>query len=159
MVKNPQYKVMFGPVSISNDYNAMSRQLIIQFFELHHYLKHKAKLIKPNKRPKMDHNRKRKLKKNKNLTNDFNDLSALISDLEVDDKGIPVLVKQYLKLGGKILAFNVDPDFQNSLDGFIVVDLTETEPAILNRYLGKEGTKKFLAYQSALSEKSEVKTA
>ncbi|MCK5739903.1 lysophospholipid acyltransferase family protein, partial [bacterium] len=87
VVKNPQYKVMFGPVSISNDYNPMSRQLIIQFFELHHYLKHKAKLIKPNKRPKMDHNRKRKLKKNKNLTNNFNDLSALISDLEVDDKG------------------------------------------------------------------------
>ncbi|MCK5739923.1 glycerol acyltransferase, partial [bacterium] len=72
---------------------------------------------------------------------------------------IPVLVKQYLKLGGKILAFNVDPDFQNSLDGFIVVDLTETKPAILNCYLGKEGTKKFLAYQSVLSEKPESKTA
>ncbi len=65
------------------------------------------------------------------LLPDVEDLSAPIADLEPDGKGIPILVRQYVKLGGKLLAFSVDPQFGNTLDGFVMVDLTRTSPEIL----------------------------
>ncbi len=71
------------------------------------------------------------------------ELSAIISDMEEDSKGVPVLLKQYLKLGGKLLAFNIDYNFASVLDGLILVDLTKTDDGILERYMGKEGAKKF----------------
>jgi hypothetical protein len=58
---------------------------------------------------------------------------------------MPVLLKQYLKLGGKILGFNVDPDFGNCLDGLILVDLLQTDPKTLGRFMGREGMADFMA--------------
>ena len=56
---------------------------------------------------------------------------------------MPVLLKQYLRLGGELVAFNVDRKFANALDGLIVVDLRKTDQRILERYLGKEGLATF----------------
>jgi hypothetical protein len=38
---------------------------------------------------------------------------------------IPVLLKKYLKQNAKIIAFNVDPKFNNSLDGFLIMKVDE----------------------------------
>jgi hypothetical protein len=51
-----------------------------------------------------------------------------------------------VKLGGKLLAFSVDPQFGNTLDGFVMVDLTRTSPEILGRYMGKDEAAAFLAW-------------
>ena len=59
-----------------------------------------------------------------------------------------MLLRQYLRLGGKLLGFNVDPEFSNALDGLIVVDLTRTERKLLDRYLGRDEAQHFLAAQS-----------
>jgi len=59
-------------------------------------------------------------------------------------------MRQYLKLGGKILAFNVDRDFSDALDGLIVVDLLETDPKQLERYMGKEGLAAFLGFHQGV---------
>ena len=56
-------------------------------------------------------------------------------------------LKQYLKLGGRLLGFNVDPEFSNVLDVLIMVDLRRTSRKILNRYMGREGAAAFLAQQ------------
>ena len=69
--------------------------------------------------------------------------AAPIADLEPDGKGIPILVRQYVKLGAKLLAFSVDPQFNNALDGFVMVDLTATSPEMLTRYMGKERAREF----------------
>ena len=82
----------------------------------------------------------------KYLTKDIDEISNLISEFEYDSKGVPILLKQYLKLSGKILGFNVDPDFSRVLDALIFVDLTKTTPKILERYMGKEGAASFLGY-------------
>jgi hypothetical protein len=76
-------------------------------------------------------------------------LSGLVSALEPDGKGIPVLMRQYLKLGGEILSLSVDPDFSGVLDGLMVVDLLRTPGELLERYLGKEGLERFLAYHES----------
>ena len=46
-----------------------------------------------------------------NLPSDIEELSSLVSDIEADRKGVPVLLKQYVKLGGKLVGFNIDPSF------------------------------------------------
>jgi hypothetical protein len=62
----------------------------------------------------------------------------LISSLEEDGKGIPTLLKHYLKLNGTLASFNVDKAFQSCLDGLIIVDVTETDPRLLAKYMGEE---------------------
>jgi len=77
---------------------------------------------------------------------DVQELSELISEIETDRKQVPILLKHYLKLGGKIVGFNVDGHFSHVLDGLIVVDLTKTERRILERFVAPEGARRFLAY-------------
>src|SRR6266508_673886 len=63
----------------------------------------------------------------------------VIPVLEQGGKGVPILVRQYLKAGGRVLCFNVDSSFSNALDALILVDLRRASPQVLDRYLGKEG--------------------
>ena len=70
----------------------------------------------------------------------IDDISDWISMFESDGKGVPVLVRHYMKLGGKFLGFNVDAKFSNVLDGLLLVDLREAKPELLARYLGKPGS-------------------
>ena len=45
-------------------------------------------------------------------------------------------------------AWAVDPQFGNTLDGFVMIDLTRTSPEILGRYMGKQQARRFLAWRS-----------
>jgi len=139
VARNPRYRVLFGPVSISNQYQALSRRLIVSFLERHALLKDWMNLV-ASRNPFH-----RSTEPNTGL--DLDDLGALVSDLEPTEVGVPVLLRQYLKLGGKLLGFNVDPQFANVLDGLILVDLTKTEPKLLERYLGKAQAAQFLVFQ------------
>jgi putative hemolysin len=144
---NPRYKVLFGPVSISNQYEAASRELMVSFLEKYAMLREWTGLV-----------RNRCAFRIRSLTGarrpafpetgfDVEDLSAMVGDIEQKPAGIPVLLRQYLRLGGKLLGFNVDPNFANALDGLILVDLTKTEPKLLERYLGRNEAAAFLRFQ------------
>lgn len=82
---------------------------------------------------------------------DSDDVSALVADLEPDQKGLPILIKQYLKLGAKLLAFSVDPDFSDVVDGLILTDLTPADPRALDRYMGREGRARYHEHHRALA--------
>ncbi len=73
-------------------------------------------------------------------------LTDPISDAESDGKGIPILLRHYAKLGGRLLSFNMDRNFSNVLDGLVVVDLRRSDPVVLGRYMGKDGLKTFRRY-------------
>jgi len=139
---NPRYKVLFGPVSISNQYHAISRELIVGYLEAHASLAGWKDLLSPQNPPS-------KLIAGGSRCRDVDELSEVISDIENTRTGIPVLLRQYLRLGGKLLAFNVDPEFSGALDGLILVDLTRTDPKLLERYLGKAEARNFLAHHGA----------
>ena len=83
---------------------------------------------------------------------DIDDLSELVSDIEQKQTGVPVLLRQYHKLGGRLLGFNVDPKFANTLDGLILVDLTKTDPKLLERYHGKNEARSFLEFQKGIAD-------
>lgn len=143
---NPDYKILFGPVSINSDYKSTSRQLLVGFLKQNESVPDLAKLVKPRKPMRTNPIKKWKLRKVKTTVKSIDDVESLIADIETNLTGVPILLRQYLKLGGKLLAFNIDPDFSYVLDGLILVDLTKTDPKVLERYMGKENSLKFLAY-------------
>jgi hypothetical protein len=64
------------------------------------------------------------------------DLDGLISDIESSHIKIPVLLRQYINLNAKIICFNIDPKFSDSLDGFLIVDAQKI-PAEMLEKIGK----------------------
>ena len=143
LIRNPQYKLLFGPVSISNGYTTASRHLMVKFLSAYRQSPELAPLVRAR-----NPFRQRPSKLEDDLIGatvwDVEELSALIADVETDRKGVPVLLKQYLKLGGELVAFHVDQRFADALDGLIVVDLRKTDARVLERYMGKDGAAQFL---------------
>jgi putative hemolysin len=146
VAKHPEYSTLIGAVSVSNRYSPASRELIARYFEKRNASERGVVRARRPLRGKLV--QKWEADALCSLLPDLEDLSAPIADLEPDGKGIPILVKQYVKLGGKLLAFSVDPQFGNTLDGFVMVDLTRTSPEILARYMGKDQARSFLAWHS-----------
>ena len=153
IAQNPRYKTLFGPVSINPEYQALSKDLLVQFLRHHSHDPELSALVKP-KHP--HHRRSLRGPEKKALRAsafDIDDISALISEIETDKKGVPVLLRHYLKMNGRIIAFNVDSAFGQCLDGLIIVDLTQTDPKLLKAHLGAAGAESFLAFHAAAYQK------
>ncbi|GAB7079954.1 lysophospholipid acyltransferase family protein [Megalodesulfovibrio paquesii] len=146
---HPDYKVLFGPVSISNDYTLMSREMIVRFLRENNSLSEFSKLVKPRKPPRLRCMKLHEIREFRAVLSNMDDVAEVVSDIEPEAKGIPVLLKQYLKLGGKILSFNVDPDFNNCLDGLIYVDLVQTPVKTLAMYMGIDNVYNLHDYHAA----------
>lgn len=136
LTANPQYRYLYGTVSVSNEYTALSRALILSYLKsnrMHPDLQHevKAKCAPQN----MD-----LLSEDARLLptamEDPKLLTSIISKIEPDGKGIPVLLRQYLRLGGTMAAFNIDHDFGDTLDCFVIVEPCAIDTRLRQRYLG-----------------------
>ena len=144
--RNKEIRFLFGPVSISNSYTTTSRDLMIHFLKDMTVDKKLEKLVWARNPYKV----KNEYTKHVNITSvGLDELSSLISRIEGDEKGIPVLVKQYLKLGAKMLRFNVDEKFGDCIDGLIYLDMLAGKNSQLSRYMGKEKYEEYLAYHAA----------
>jgi putative hemolysin len=150
VARNPRYTVLFGPVTISDTYSAMSKGLMISYLTNNHYAPDLARYIRPRIPVRRHSVEAAGLDAAAGLPADIDHLSSLISEIEADRKGIPVLLKHYVKLGGKLMGFNIDPSFGNGLDGLILVDLLQCDPKILERYMGRVGAAHFFEYAHAL---------
>ncbi|GAA4648811.1 GNAT family N-acetyltransferase [Kistimonas scapharcae] len=137
IVKHPQYRILFGPVSISNDYSELSRQLMASCLQANNYDKTLADLVRPTA-PLADEPTALWDPDHLEGLSHVEGLSLLIQTIE-KDKGVPILIKHYLKLQGEFAGFNVDKNFNNALDGLIVVDLKKVDDRMLGKYLGNEG--------------------
>ncbi len=149
VVRHPEIPVLFGAVSISNDYNEASREMIYRFFEARMEEDELAGLIEPRRPFRSGLLRRWDCHGMLHALRDLDELSQPITDVEADGKGLPILLRQYAKIGGKLLGFNVDRKFSNVLDGLVVVDLRQTEPAVLERYMGREGAARFRQVHAA----------
>lgn len=145
---HPEYTILFGPVSISDDYSVLSKRLMVSYLTVNHYAPDLARLVRPRTPARGQSLKKLGLDDVVSLPDDIDGLSAIISDIESDRKGVPVLLRQYVKMGGRLMGFNVDSSFGRSLDGLILVDLLKCERRILGRYMGKDGAENFFGYHS-----------
>ena len=122
--RNTDIRYVIGPVSISDDYTKLSRKLMAAFLKQNHYDEMLGQFVKPKKEfsPKLK-------KAFRALLSDDDDslkkLDRLIEDIEPDHFRVPVLVKKYLKQNARILAFNRDPKFNDSLDVFMLMDIKD----------------------------------
>ena len=79
---------------------------------------------------------------------DLEEVDQLVRELEADLRGVPVLLRQYLKLQAKLLGVNLDPEFGDVIDALLLVDLTDVDPRVLSFYMGKAEASAFLEYAS-----------
>jgi putative hemolysin len=151
IVRYPRYRRLFGAVSISNSYHCVTRDILMTFLESCGRASELRALIKPKNPPRRLRSMHHEQWLIARVVRDIRDVDELVRDIEADHKSIPVLLRQYLKLNARLLGFNVDPDFGGVLDGLMLVDLTEVDPAILTRHMGRAGMQRFMAYH-ALAE-------
>lgn len=151
IVREPRYRILFGPVSINNEYNSTSRQMLESFLRANNFNSDYARLVKPRNRPMKPLKHRWNPDIFRRTITDPDDMSEVIGEIERDHKGVPVLLKQYLKLGGKLLGFNVDPEFSDVLDGLIWVDLRLSDPRILGRFLGREDCEAYLRFHGRMT--------
>jgi len=143
IIQNPHYNILFGPVSISHDYHAVSKKLIVQFLRQYKTDSDLSRYVKP--RTPYHAGRKKMFDRHSihSFVRDIDDISLLISEIEKDGRGIPTLLRHYLKLDATILNFNVDKHFSNVVDGLMLVDLTKTDGKLLRRFMGQKGLNVF----------------
>ena len=131
VVRNPRYRVLFGPVSISARYCDASHALLTAFLEQNHHDASLARMVAPlNPRPATT------VPGVGAIPTDIAGAERLVAGFEPDGKGMPVLLRQYLKLNARALGFSVDPAFGHVVDALMSVDLTRVNPSILRRYFG-----------------------
>ncbi len=149
LARHPRYTVLFGPVSISHDFRAASRDILIGYLRANCFDRALARWVSPRLPPKRPRFAEWRAPEYADFLRTEADVNAALAEVEEGRREMPVLIRQYLKLGGKIVAFNVDPDFGTVVDGLIVVDLLRAPPRDIARYMGRE---LYEAYRNAPRE-------
>jgi hypothetical protein len=145
VVENPEYHFLFGPVSISARYTDASHAALMAFLKQNHLDESLAELVEAINPLAVNRTAPASL----GVPRTIDEADALVSRLEADGKGMPVLLRQYLKLNARLIGFNVDADFGEVLDALMAVDLRSVDFAILGRYLGRDGAARLLATRMA----------
>lgn len=134
----PDHKYLLGGVSISNQFSEFSKSLMIEFMKSHYYDPFVAQYIRPKQEYKIKLKDADKDFVFDNVKSDMKKFDKIIDEIEPDGLRIPVLLKKYIKQNCKLVAFNVDPKFNNAIDGLIYVriaDLPEsTVKPVLEEY-------------------------
>jgi putative hemolysin len=136
LVQNPDYRYLIGPVSISNRYSKVLKSLIVKYIQENHFNGYLAQFIKPRKKFRVPGIGIDAYVLTENIRN-LKDLDSVIKNMDPNNFKLPVLLKKYLELNGKIISFNIDPKFNDALDGLLVLDLYNV-PDDSIRMLSKE---------------------
>lgn len=143
---NPQYKYLMGPVSISNAFKEDSKHLMVSYL-MKNYQHEKSALVKAKNPPKFDTNLTPEeitaiVDSSLNLT----ELQDFVRHAEGNPRAqVPQLIKLYLELGVRFLAFHKDEDF-NSVDGLIWLDITQVPADLLIRYFTELGFENYARF-------------
>ncbi|MDX2248329.1 MAG: GNAT family N-acyltransferase [Bacteroidia bacterium] len=134
IAENKTIQYLIGPVSISNRYSLLSRSFIVAFIRKYHFDEGLAAWIIPRKkfRPKKEKSDIQHLMNGS--TDDLKLADKVIEDMEPHHLKLPILLKKYIKQNARIISFNVDPHFNQCLDGFIFLDLKELPDTTLENY-------------------------
>lgn len=144
--RHPRYAKLLGPVSISADYDQSSRELLVRYLRWHHFDPLLGALLK-SRTPFRPAGSLGTLNRELATLHKIDDLARYWSDEhEGRARTVPVLLRQYLKLGGRVVGFNVDPAFGNCLDCLTIVDLRRTPDEVLGKYMTPESLARFRAH-------------
>lgn len=128
LLRNQEYRYLIGPVSMSNEFSKFSKSLIVEFIKTYFFDSEKARYISPRKEfvVKRDKLIDREIFMDA-AERDINKIERILMHIEPGYR-MPVLLKKYLEINGKIIGFNIDPAFNDCLDGLLILDLYNTPP-------------------------------
>ena len=124
-LRNPNHKYILGGVSISNQFSEFSKALMIEFMRSHYYDAYVAQYIRARKeyKPKIKDQDKEFIFDE--AKSDLNKFDKLIEELEPNALRLPVLIKKYIKQNAKVIGFNVDPKFNDAIDGLMYIRISD----------------------------------
>ena len=121
----PEYKYLMGGVSISNQFSNFSKSLMIEFMKSNYYDPYVAQYVHPKKKYKVKLKDADKDFVFDSAKSDMNKFDKIIDELEPGLLRLPVLLKKYVKQNAKLVAFNVDPKFNNAVDGLMYIRIAD----------------------------------
>lgn len=121
----PEHKYLIGGVSISNQFSNFSKSLMIEFMKSNYWDPYVAQYIRPKKEFKVKLNDADKEFIFDETEADLNKFDRLIDEVEPGSLRLPVLIKKYIKQNARVVAFNVDPLFNNSVDGLMYIKIAD----------------------------------
>ncbi len=124
-LRHPEHKFLIGGVSISNQFSDFSKSLMIEFMKSHYYDPYIAQYIYPKKEYKVKLKDADKDFVFNEAESDLNKFDKIIDELEPGSLRLPVLIKKYIKQNAKVVAFNVDPLFNNAVDGLMYIRISD----------------------------------
>lgn len=123
LIKNPEYRYLIGPVTISGKYTDVSKELIMKFIVRNHYNKDLARYISPRCKYRVETGDPDVDVMLDASQDNIAVLDKMIGDIEPSSDKLPVLLKKYISLNAHIIGFNIDPKFNMCLDGLLILDL------------------------------------
>ena len=121
----PEHKYLIGGVSISNQFSNFSKSLMIEFMKSHYWDPYIAQYIRPKKAFKVKLKDADKDFVFDETQSDLNKFDKLIEEVEPGNLRLPVLIKKYIKQNARVIAFNVDPLFNNAVDGLMYIKISD----------------------------------
>ncbi len=121
----PNHKYLIGGVSISNRFSNFSKSLMIEFMKSHYYDPYLAQYVHPKKEFKVKLNDADKDFVFDATAADLNKFDKIIDEIEPGALRLPVLLKKYIKQNARLIAFNVDPLFNNAVDGLMYIRISD----------------------------------
>ena len=138
--REPHRRYALGAVSISNNYLTVSRNLMVQFLKRRAHATKFAHLVKPESIPvekETSSKTREALETVAEGLETIEHINAAVGSIEHDGKGVPVLLRQYMKFNATYLGFNVDSKFSGVLDGLMIIDMTNVPLRVGNRLFGE----------------------
>ena len=124
-LRYPEHKFLIGGVSISNQFSDFSKSLMIEFMKSHYYDPYVAQYVHPKQEFKVKLKDADKDFVFNGTEADLNKFDKIIDEVEPGNLRLPVLIKKYIKQNAKVVAFNVDPLFNNSVDGLMYIKIAD----------------------------------
>ncbi len=124
-LRYPDLKYLLGGVSISNKFSNFSKSLMIGFMKSNYYDPYVAQYVHPKKDYKVRLKDEHKDYIFDASKVDMNKFDKLIDEIEPGSLRLPVLLKKYVKQNARLVAFNVDPKFNNAIDGLMYIRISD----------------------------------
>lgn len=136
--RHPRFRYLFGPASISPLYGVEATARIAWFYGTHYH--HTPLDIRPRTPFAMPADLEARFAAEYSGIDREEDFRSLRDALAEKGLPVPVLYKHYAQAtepaGVTFAAFNVDHDFGDCVDGFVLADLEQLTPRKRKRYLG-----------------------
>jgi len=125
VLRHPEHENLIGPVSISDRFSDFSKSLLIEFMKSNFYDAYTAQFVKPKKAFKVRLNEEDKKFIFQAAENNLSKFDKLIDELEPGALKVPILLKKYIKQNAKLISFNVDPNFNDAIDGLMYIKISD----------------------------------